>query len=521
MSEKIAIFKDLDDLANLVAGTSAGYITDAKDEMCVSKGNFDTVSSKTIAANGNGLMFVEGSESSTYESSRLIQLKDVQYISEISATLVSAPNIPAKGGSSYATWKLTQYYKASGATEATKVEWQVTGSVVEKGSKGTTISNVTDAGNSTKTETKNGKSITLSQVIKQNGNYVTELTISGHTLSYNNIGAGATSASPTHNAGTLTYKFSSGSTSTTKPDTTYGTLSDTHTYSLAKSQNGFTAVASDGKLTATSRGTTTGPARTSGTVTCTRTCTWTPTSSYDSAGNKSATNAITATCTQNLNKMASMSGTTATFSYGTKVAAGGGSVTPTLSGAAGTVTFSSGSTLAAGSCNGYTYKRTWSATNTGLWKLDTSNGKLTASSKESTISNETTSMTVTGTGICSVINPSDVGGDTVSQTVTATATAKQAANYVTKVDPQPSRGTAHVVYSNITAGGTTSSPSNTGAANYTFSSGTVAFDTKSSPEFGGTSTYTRTYAEVKDDTDSFTVNETNGIEVQHQVMREA
>ena len=777
MSEKIAIFKDLDDLANLTAGTSAGYITDATDEMCVSKGNFDTVSSKTIAANGNGLMFVEGSESSKYtDSNRLVLLKDVQYVSEITATLVSAPNIPANGGSSYATWKLTQYYKAIGEADATKVEWQVTGSVVEKGSKGTTISNITDAGNSTKTETKNGKSISLSQMIKQNGNYVTELTISGHSLSYAAIGAGATSASPTHSGGTVTYKFISGSTTTTAPSSTYGSLSATHTYSLASSQNGFTAVnsstgtltatsrgttignarssatvtcagsykwtptssynaagtitksssatatctqngnyvteltisghslsyaaigagatsaspthaagtltykfssggttttkpgtdygslsdshtytiantttngftavnsssgvltatgrgttignartsatvtctrtctwtptssynaagtktktnavtatctqngnyvteltisghslsyaaigagatsaspthaagtltykfssggttttkpgtdygslsdshtytlseskngftkvgASDGKLTATGRGTTTGPARTSGTVTCTRTCTWTPTASYNSAGTKTKTSAVTATCTQNLNKMVSISGTTSTFSYDSKVAAGGGNVTPTLSGAAGTVTFSSGSTLAAGSCNGYTYTRTWAATNSGLWTLDTSNGKLTASSKGSSISNETTSITVTGTGICSVVNPSDVGGDTVSQTVTATATAKQAANYVTKVEPQPSTGTAHVVYSNISAGGTTSSPSTTGSAKYTFSSGSTSNDSTTSPSFGGSSTYTRTYAESKDETNSFTVNTSNG-----------
>ena len=385
MSEKIAIFKDLDDLANLTAGTSAGFITDATDNMCVSKGNFDTVSKKTIEANGNGLMFVEGSESSGYSSERLILLKDVQYISEITATLLDAPNIPAEGGSSYATWKLTQYYKASGATKVTKVEWEVTGSVVEKGSKGTTISNVTDAGNSTKTETKNGKSITLSQVIKQNGNYVTELTISGHSLSYAAIGAGATSASATHSAGTLTYKFTSGRTTTTKPDTAYGTLSDTHTYSLAKSQNGFTAVDSNGKLTATSYGTTIGNARTSGTVTCTRTCTWTPTTSYNAAGTKTKTNAATATCTQ-------------------------------------------------------------------------------------------------------------------------------AGNYVTKVEAKPYSGVAHVIYSNISAGGTTSSPQGNGTATYTFTSGSTTTDGSGTPSFGGSASYSRTYAEKanSDASNVFTVNTTNG-----------
>ena len=513
MSKKIATFKDLDTLASLDTGTSAGYISGAENEQCVTKGNFDTVSTKTIAAKGNGLMFVDGSESSKYESNRLILLDDVQYISEITAVLVSAPNIPAKGGSAYATWKLSQSYKVNGDTSPSVIEWQVTGSVVEASSKGTTISAETNVANSTATVTKNGKSISLSQMIKQdlnkmvslsgttstfsygtkivagggsvsptlsgnggtvtfsstatlaasscegykytrswsatnsglwtldasngkltatskltnignettsmtvtgsctckvvnpssvggdtlsknatatatakqNGNYVTELTIGSHSLSYAAIGAGATSASPTHNAGTLTYKFSSGSTTTTKPATDYGTLSDTHTYTLAESKNGFTSVnSSTGVLTATSRGTTIGNARTSATVTCTRTCKWTPTSSYNAAGTITKTGAATATCTQN-------------------------------------------------------------------------------------------------------------------------------GNYVTKVVPKPSSGVAHVKYSNISAGGTTSSPQGTGAATYTFSSGSTTTDSSGSPSFGGTASYSRTYVEKanSDASNAFTVNTTDG-----------
>ena len=200
------------------------------------------------------------------------------------------------------------------------------------------------------------------------------------------IGAGATSASPTHNAGTLTYKFSSGSTSTTKPADTYGTLSDTHTYTLAESKNGFTSVnSSNGTLTATSYGTTIGNARTSATVTCTRTCKWTPTSSYNAAGTITKNSAATATCTQN-------------------------------------------------------------------------------------------------------------------------------GNYVTKVEPKPSSGVAHVKYSNISAGATTSSPQTTGAATYTFSSGSTTTDSSSSPSFGGSASYSRTYAEKanSDASNAFSVNTTNG-----------
>jgi hypothetical protein len=198
MSKKIATFKDLDTLASLGTGTSAGYISGAENEQCVTKGNFDIVSTETIAAKGNGLMFVDGSESSKYESNRLILLDDVQYISEITAVLVSAPNIPAKGGSSYATWKLSQSYKVNGDASPSVIEWQVTGSVVEASSKGTDISAVTNVANSTATVTKNGKSISLSQMIKQdlnkivsNGNWTTP-TVTVNPTSFAAAGGTAT-----------------------------------------------------------------------------------------------------------------------------------------------------------------------------------------------------------------------------------------------------------------------------------------------------------------------------------------
>ena len=203
MSKKIATFEDLDTLANLTKGTSAGYIsgaTNATNNQCVNRRNFDTVSSRTIAAKGNGLMFVDGSASSGYDDNRLILLDDVQYISEITAELVSAPNIPAKGGSSYATWKLTQSYKANGDASPSIDEWNVTGSVVEAGSKGTTISNVTPAGESTITVTRKGKSITLSQIIKQDLNKMVSLSGTTSTFSYDSkVGAGGGSVYPTLN----------------------------------------------------------------------------------------------------------------------------------------------------------------------------------------------------------------------------------------------------------------------------------------------------------------------------------
>ena len=172
MGKKIATFKDLDDLAGLISGITAGYITGALDNQCVSKGNFNTVSTNTLGAQGNGLMFSENSESSNYASNRLILLEDIQYVSDITAELVSAPNIPASGGTSYATWKLTQYYKKYGDAAESSIVWTVQGSDVSADSRGTTAGEEKNIISSKTSVERNGKSITLSQMIKQDLNKI-------------------------------------------------------------------------------------------------------------------------------------------------------------------------------------------------------------------------------------------------------------------------------------------------------------------------------------------------------------
>lgn len=87
MSGKIATFKDLDDIASLVEGTTSGYISGAISNMCVSKRNFDIVSSKTIAAEGNGLILKDNSDSLEYDSNRLILKSDVQ-ITKTKCTII-------------------------------------------------------------------------------------------------------------------------------------------------------------------------------------------------------------------------------------------------------------------------------------------------------------------------------------------------------------------------------------------------------------------------------------------------
>lgn len=88
MSGKIATFKDLDDIASLVEGTTSGYISGViSNNMCVSKRNFDIVSSKTIAAEGNGLKLKDDSDSLEYDSDRLI-LKDDVVITKTKCTII-------------------------------------------------------------------------------------------------------------------------------------------------------------------------------------------------------------------------------------------------------------------------------------------------------------------------------------------------------------------------------------------------------------------------------------------------
>lgn len=172
------------------------------------------------------------------------------------------------------------------------------GTAISAPSLGATIKNAATVGTLIYTYTLNGKTGTVGNIVTQAGNYVTSLTLSSGTFSYPTISAGATSATPTVNDFVCTFKFTSGGSTTTTPASTYGTLTTSITYSLSASQNGFTAINSaNGVLTATSRGTTIGAARTSGTVTRKITCTWTPTSTYP--GNTvTGTTSPTATCTQ-------------------------------------------------------------------------------------------------------------------------------------------------------------------------------------------------------------------------------
>lgn len=303
------------------------------------------------------------------------------------------------------------------------------GTAISAPSLGATIKNAATVGTLIYTYTLNGKTGTVGNIVTQAGNYVTSLTLSSGTFSYPTISAGATSATPTVNGFVGTFKFTSGGSTTTTPASTYGTLTTSITYSLSASQNGFTAINSaNGVLTATSRGTTIGAARTSGTVTRKITSTWTPASAYP--GNTvTGTTSPTATCTQALNKVVSATITkTATLSYSTVIPAGGGASSPAANSSC-IWTYSSG---AQNVPSGYTALVSYSMTAGNGFTINTSTGVVTASSRGVTPGAARSSNTITHTVKYSYTNSSSVGGETVSATTTSPGTTcSQAANHFT------------------------------------------------------------------------------------------
>ena len=268
------------------------------------------------------------------------QVAGVKVYSEITITAYNYPTATAAGGTILPNYGYSQTWTWNGTgtptTITTGASLSFSGGSINTSngaasvtSKGTNISNQTTFTTGTMTVRMNGKSKSASAAVPQAGNYVTGISVSGGGISYANIGAGATSANPTLTGFVATFTFSSGSTTSTTPSTTYGTLSSSQTYSLSPIQNGFTAINStNGVLTATHRGTTIGAARTSGTVTRNIVVTWTPTSGFNAAGTKTASIQTTATCTQNANAVSGYDpAVITTFTY-PDIPASGGTVSP-------------------------------------------------------------------------------------------------------------------------------------------------------------------------------------------------
>lgn len=282
------------------SGVGPGYVT-------IIVGN-----SKQETAGSGSVTVTQLTESAT---ATITQNAGVKVYSEITITAYNYPTATAAGGTISPNYGYSQTWTwngvaGTGGAITTGASLSFSGGRINTSngnasvtSKGTSISNQTTFTTGTMTVSMNGKSASASAAVPQAGNYVVGLSLSGGAISYANISAGATSASPTITGSTRNFTFSSGSTTTVTPSATYGTDSpDPENWVLGSVQNGFTAVNSTtGVLTATHRGTTIGPARTSGVVTRKITVRWIPTAAYNSAGTIVATASMTATCTQDEN----------------------------------------------------------------------------------------------------------------------------------------------------------------------------------------------------------------------------
>ena len=191
-----------------------------------------------------------------------------------------------------------------------------------------------------------------------------------------------------------------------------------------------------GSLTVASRGTTIGAAR-SGVLTG---------KLIGTINGVSINKTATATLTQALNKVVSCTETNNTLSY-PSIAAGGGTSTPSGMTTA-RFTYSSG---ASGDPEGYVWTKSFSMTSGNGFSINTSSGVVTATNNTTTSSR--TSNTITRAAKISYTNPASVGGDTVSATLTKTATCTQSAGAKTYANPVVS-----LSYATIPAKGGTVSP---------------------------------------------------------------
>lgn len=378
------------------------------------------------------------------------QANAVTSVSTPTGGTLTAAAIPASGGTINSgtvggTVSQTRTF-TSGATDVYSVSTPTGGTFnsVTASNLGTTIKNSTVVGTLIYTYTLNGKTGTIGTTIAQQGNFVTNLAITGGALSYNTIAAKGGDGLPTVSTQTVTYTFTSGSTSITAPSSTYGTYSFSVVYSWeTTAQNGFTLhTDSNGKTTgiviAPSYGTTVGNARSSGTIVRTGTGIWTPTSAYNGQGTKTATTVLKATCTQSGNYVTGLSLSGGTFSYA-NISAGSTSANPTLNSPVATFTFTSGSTSTTTPSTTYgtlttTQSYSLSASQNGFTAVNSSNGTLTATSYGTTVGSARTSGTVTRK-ITSTWTPtaSYNSAGTKTATISTTATCTQNANTTTSI----------------------------------------------------------------------------------------
>lgn len=244
--------------------------------------------------------------------------------------------------------------------------------------------------------------------VTQAANYITSIQASGGNsngthFAYANIAPGATSA-PMAGARGGIYTFTSGGVSPLWYSTnvgSWGSVSTVDTFTLASSQNGFTAVdATSGTLTATSLGTTISNARTSAKVTGSYYLIFTPNSTYSGNGTiTSSTYTSTGTCTQNGNYVTAITVYSNPVVAIAQFPASGGSKTDTGRIGAVRYRYTSGSndtTVPAATYGALTTSAAYTMTNgNGFFLTNATNGTVSAQTKGTTVTGATTSNTIT------------------------------------------------------------------------------------------------------------------------------
>lgn len=460
----------------------------------------------------------------TYTDAQIVAKRDIitkteTLYSDVSvgtASLNTAGDIPASGGSNYAKATVTykQYTRTTYAdgsyTDGTKSSKSatITGSTFTGSDLGTTLKVRTSLGTSTPSGTVAGATRTATGIaVYQAANLVTKVvagSTSGYSthVTYADITAGGTSSSPTGH-GQATYTFTSGSTSTSSSTSPSfgGTATYTRTYAeKTDASNVFTVNTSTGAVTTSARGTTIGNAR-SVTVTATLVVKYTHTSTYGGGSVSSEQISADVTCTQAANRITKVEVTTS-LSY-SAIGAGSTSASPTRSASVSKYTFTSGSTSTStpgstyGTLTGPSYSYKLSASQNGFTAVNATSGVLTATSRGTTYgASARASGTVTQTATYTWTHSSTYGSGAVSGNATATATCSQNANTI-DLTSTPSGGalTNPATYS---AAGATKSVANKTAASITvtgkFKSGSDATSgthfTVSGPTYSWTSNQT-------------------------------
>ena len=398
----------------------------------------------------------------------------------------NAEDIPASGGtiSSLSDTAASQTVSfTSGSTRPGTVTIAYSAPVTIP-SKGITISNRGATGKTmTVTATgEGGKTNSRTVNIYQCGNFVTSLAVTKPgKVTYTQIPAKGGTSTPGWVHYGITFTYSSGSTSTQAPATTYGTGKVEISYSWPGASGNFTALnSSTGAVTASSKGTTISNVTTSPVITRTVKYTFTPSEDYNAAGTKTNTGTSTQTVTQAGNFVTGIGITdTGELDY-TAIPASGGTSTPTWNYGAVQYTYTSesiGTTKPSSTYGNLTNTKSfeWSNTPNSLFTgLNTSTGTVTGKNR-GIIAGTATSSSVTGT-IKFTWTPTTTyqgPGTVVSSNYTAKGSITISANIETlasiTVTAVPSSGSGSITAMPYTGGNITFNV----IANYTYSSGST------------------------------------------------